>query len=62
MVDTDSYYQNANLLERDLLRPRLLRNFGWNVMLILTKNWFEDANTVMQALEERLATPPAVSF
>ena len=61
MVDTDSYYQNANLLERDVLRPRLLRNFGWKVVLILTKNWFEDANAVMQAIEQRLATTPAVS-
>jgi DNA polymerase III delta prime subunit len=55
MVDTDSYYQNADLLERDVFRPRLLRNFGWNVALVLTKNWFEDANAVMQALEQRLA-------
>jgi hypothetical protein len=60
LVDTDSYYQNANLLERDLLQPRLLRNFGWNVVLVLTKDWFENANAVMQAIEQRLATlPPA---
>lgn len=56
LVDTDSYYQNTDLLERDLFRPRLLRSFGWNVMLVLTKNWFEDANGVMQAVEQRLET------
>jgi superfamily I DNA and/or RNA helicase len=55
MVDTDSYYQNENLLERDVLRPRLLRNFGWNVMVVLTKSWFEDANALLQAIEQRLA-------
>ena len=54
MIDTDSYYQNTNLLERDVLRPRLLRNFGWNVVLIFTKVWFEDASAVMHALEQRL--------
>jgi very-short-patch-repair endonuclease len=62
MVDTDSHYQNANILERDLLRPRLLRNFGWTIVPILTKDWFEDANAVMQSLEQRLAIGPAVSF
>jgi hypothetical protein len=55
MVDSDSYYQNANLLERDVLRPRLLRSFGWNVVLILTKDWFEDAAAVLKSLEQRLA-------
>jgi hypothetical protein len=56
MVDTDSYYQNANLLERDLLRPRLLRAFGWNVVLVLSKDWLEDSNAIMQRLEQRLET------
>jgi very-short-patch-repair endonuclease len=54
-VDTDSYYQNSNLLERDVLRPRLLRAFGWNVILVLTKDWFANAGAVMQSIEERLA-------
>jgi superfamily I DNA and/or RNA helicase len=55
MVDTDSYYQNTNLMDRDVLRPRLLRSFGWDVALVLTKNWFENGDAVMQALEQRLA-------
>jgi superfamily I DNA and/or RNA helicase len=54
LVDTDSHYENANILERDLLRPRLLCSFGWSIMLVLTKNWFEDANAVMQTIEQRL--------
>jgi DNA polymerase III delta prime subunit len=57
LVDTESYYQNSDILERDLLRPCLLRDFGWNVVLILTKNWFEDANKVLQALLQRLEKP-----
>jgi superfamily I DNA and/or RNA helicase/very-short-patch-repair endonuclease len=55
IVDTDGYYQNPDILERDVLRPRLLRSFGWNVVLVLTKNWFEDSNAVMQLIEEQLA-------
>ena len=54
LVDTECYYQNDNILERDVLRPRLLRNFGWNVVLVLTKDWFESADVVMQALERQL--------
>jgi hypothetical protein len=54
LVDTESYYQNSNILDRDLLRPQLLRDFGWNVVMVLTKNWFENANAVMQGLVTRL--------
>jgi superfamily I DNA and/or RNA helicase len=61
LVDSHSYYQNTNLLERDVLRPRLLRSFGWNVVLILTKDWFEDADAVLQSLEQRLAIAPGSS-
>jgi hypothetical protein len=61
MVDTDSYYQNANLLERDVLRPRLLRNFGWKVIVVLTKDWFADAQAVVQSVEQRLVGDPTVS-
>lgn len=56
LVDTDGYYQNSNLLERDVLRPRLLRHFGWNVALVLTRDWLEDSNAVLQGLEQRIGT------
>src|SRR4029077_13375565 len=35
LVDTDDYYQHANILERDVLRPSLLRAFGWKVAHVL---------------------------
>jgi predicted DNA-binding WGR domain protein len=54
-VDTESYYQNANLLECDVLRPQLLRAFGWNVMLVLTKDWFEDEGSVVRAIVRQLS-------
>jgi DNA polymerase III delta prime subunit len=62
LVDTDRYYRNANLMERDVLRPRLLRAFGWNVVPLITKNWFEDADEVLESLDQRIrasvALPP----
>ncbi len=54
MIDTESFYQIDNVLERDVLRPRLLRNFGWSVVLVLTKDWFENTDAVMKALATRL--------
>jgi hypothetical protein len=61
LVDTDRYYGNQNLLERDLLRPRLLRDFGWNVALVLTKNWLENPDEVLQAIEKRLKAAEELS-
>ena len=49
------YYQKDDLLERDLLRPRLLRNFDWNIMLVLTKDWFDNSDAVMQFVEQKIA-------
>jgi hypothetical protein len=54
LIDTESYYRNANLMERDVLRPRLLRAFGWAVVRLLTKNWFEDADAVLESLDQRI--------
>jgi very-short-patch-repair endonuclease len=48
------HYQNSNLLEQDVLRPRLLRLFGWIVMLVLTKDWLANSAAVLQSIEERL--------
>jgi len=31
-----------------------LRFFGWDVMLVLTKDWLANSATVLQAIEERL--------
>jgi hypothetical protein len=53
-VDTESFYQNDNILERDVLRPRLLQNFGWKVARVLTKDWLENPDAVLQALERQL--------
>lgn len=54
MVDTDSYYQINNVLERDMLRPRLLRHFGWYVVQVLTKDWFENTDGVLKSIVNRL--------
>ena len=54
-VDNDSYYDQSDLLERDLMRPKLLRDFGWKVTFVLAKDWYEDRAAVLQRLERLLA-------
>jgi hypothetical protein len=55
LVDTDAYFRNTNLLERDVLKPKLLRAFGWKVAGVLTKDWYEDRGRVLEEIE-RAAT------
>jgi hypothetical protein len=55
LVDTEDYYQNADLMDRDVLRPRLMRSFGWKVMLVLTKDWLENVDGVVQSIERQIS-------
>lgn len=54
LVDTDAHYANSNLLERYLMQPSVLRAFGWQVRLVLTKDWFHDPEGVLNRLEREL--------
>jgi predicted DNA-binding WGR domain protein len=54
-VDTEAYYRERDVLERDVLRPKLLRAFGWSVAHVLAKDWHEDAAGVMARLERQLS-------
>jgi predicted DNA-binding WGR domain protein len=55
LIDTDDYYEQPNVLERDVLKPKLLRAFGWHVVHVLTKDWYQDRDGVLQSLERLLA-------
>jgi hypothetical protein len=61
LVDTEAYYQQGDVLERDVLRPRLLRRFGWTVLLVLTKDWLEDENVVLRTILTVLSGTASVS-
>jgi len=50
LLDNDAYYEQSDLLEREMMRPRLLRTFGWNVVLVLAKDWYEDRAAVLDRL------------
>ena len=55
LLDNDGYYDQSDLLERDLMRPKLLRDFGWRVAFVLAKDWYEDRAAVLDRLTRLLA-------
>ena len=54
VLDDDEYYQQSDLLERDVMRPRLLRHFGWNVATVLAKDWYNDATSILERLINKI--------
>lgn len=49
-LDTPEHYEQSDLLERDMMRPRLLRNFGWRVTQVMAKDWYEDPDGELNRL------------
>ena len=55
LLDNDGYYDQSDLLERDLMRPKLLRDFGWKVAFVLAKDWYDNRTAVLDRLERLIA-------
>jgi hypothetical protein len=51
LVDTDAYYRHQDILERDVMRPALLRSFGWSIVHVSAKDWYCDQAGVLQSLQ-----------
>lgn len=54
VIDTPEYYRQPDLLERELLKPRVLRAFDWRIFHLLAKDWLQDAAGVLSRLEKVL--------
>ncbi|MBL8888464.1 MAG: DUF4011 domain-containing protein [Planctomycetaceae bacterium] len=54
LIDSIEKYENSTALERELLRPRLLRTFGWRVCTVLAKDWIENRSTVLERIREAI--------
>ncbi|WP_242342062.1 AAA domain-containing protein [Anaeromyxobacter terrae] len=50
LVDTEEHYRHDDLLERDLMRPQLLRAFGWQVAHVLSSDWYRRRQAVLDEL------------
>lgn len=57
-IDGASHYENADIQERYCTRPGLLGAFGWRVLHVLAKDWFEDSERVLQRIERALRESP----
>jgi hypothetical protein len=54
LVDTATHYENRNVLERYVSRPRILDAFGWQVMQVLAKDWLHAPEAVLEQIEQAL--------
>jgi len=54
LIDTDAHYANANVLERYVSRPRILGAFGWRIVQVLSRDWLQDPDAVLDRIERAL--------
>jgi predicted DNA-binding WGR domain protein len=54
LIDTDAYYRNPDPLERDVFPPSLLRAFGWTVVRVLSRDWFDSPEAVLREIDASL--------
>lgn len=54
LVDDDSHYHNNDLVEQYYQRPSILQSFGWRILNVYAKDWFEDSNRVLTEIERAL--------
>jgi predicted DNA-binding WGR domain protein len=50
LVDTEAYYRQTDILERDVMRPSLLEGFGWRIKRVLAKDWYRNRSAVLNSL------------
>jgi predicted DNA-binding WGR domain protein len=64
IVDTAGHYANPNVAERCVTQPGILRAFGWQVALVLTRDWYHEPQAVMDRIERiiRGDVEPAVEL
>ena len=51
LVDGQHWYRQADLLERELIKPQLLESFGWNICVVLARDWYHNRDSVLQTLD-----------
>ncbi len=57
LVDAGDWYQrNTDTIDRELNRPRLLEIFGWRVYFVLTREWLDDSQKIVQEILESCQT------
>lgn len=58
LVDDDSHYSNANLLEQYYQRPAILQAFGWRVVHVFSKDWLDNPTKVLRTILKKIKERP----
>ena len=56
MIDSSQWYSQTDLLERELMKPQLLTAFGWQLMIVLAKDWYHDRDAVIAAIAAAISS------
>jgi len=54
LIDDEKHYNNQYLHDSYMLQPEILKEFGWNVMLIFAKDWYENKENVITKIKNKL--------
>lgn len=54
LTDSNAWYDQGDLLERELMKPQLLQAFGWTIMVVLAKDWYHNRDIVLQKIADVL--------
>ena len=54
LIDGEDYFAESDTLERDMMKPRLLRAFGWKITHVLSKDWHKDPESELARVLELL--------
>jgi len=54
LLDGQTRCTGADALERAVLRPGILKSFGWRVFDVLSKDWYEEPEKVLQQIDAAL--------
>ncbi len=59
LTDGSQWYSQTDLLERELMKPQLLTAFGWQIMVVLAKDWYHDRGAVISAIATAICADDA---
>ncbi|MBL0053808.1 MAG: DUF4011 domain-containing protein [Bacteroidetes bacterium] len=54
LIDDSVHYQNNDVLEQYLFKPEILKNSGWKIIQVLTKDWYENKEKTGENLLNQL--------
>jgi len=54
LIDRDQRDKSSDALKQNLLRPEVLKSFGWKILRITAKDWHHDRASVLTQIERGL--------